>query len=58
MMTDDLKTNFSHKISRLIADAEETLAERQHAYIYSQEYYNGIMRDVPSVVGSSSVGLV
>ncbi|KGB27699.1 phage portal protein [Candidatus Liberibacter solanacearum] len=55
MMTDDLKTNFSHKISRLIADAEETLAERQHAYIYSQEYYNGIMRDVPSVVGHSSV---
>ncbi|MEG8098809.1 portal protein [Candidatus Liberibacter brunswickensis] len=51
----DKKINFSNKISHLIADAEKMLAERQQSYIRSQEYYNGIMRDVISVSGHSSV---
>ncbi|MBY7649608.1 MAG: phage portal protein [Candidatus Liberibacter europaeus] len=55
MTTDDPKINFSKTISRLIADAEEMLSERQHTYIRAQEYYNGIMRDVPSEAGHSSV---
>ncbi|WP_354688017.1 phage portal protein [Candidatus Liberibacter africanus] len=55
MSSYDPKINFSNKISHLIADAEKMLAERQQSYIRSQEYYNGIMWDVTSVAGHSSV---
>ncbi|AHA27850.1 portal protein [Candidatus Liberibacter americanus] len=55
MTTDYTKSNFASTITRLISDAEVMLSERQQTYIYAREYYNGIMHDVPSVDGHSSV---
>ncbi|MBL0848958.1 MAG: phage portal protein [Candidatus Liberibacter ctenarytainae] len=55
MIINDRNIHFANQISHLIAEAEEMLSERQHTYIRSQEYYNGIMHDVPSMAGHSSV---